>query len=518
MHEQYVIIRANGIAMDDADTRFSALAVDNGRIVAVGDEQDVAGNIKDGWLIMDMGGATVLPGFIDTHQHLGLTGQVLNGLDFLNAKSINEILEALKDAAATKPKAEWILGYTFNEMTLDVKEMPQKEELDAVSPDHPVMLVHASWHLCALNSKALESLDLPADLDGLDRGDDGLPTGLVRDPGCVTHVFPAMSVRTPDETKLASFKSACNAALQQGITTLHCLEGGEYGPGDTRLVMENRNKLPLNIVLWNQVMDIEETKALGLPRIGGCICADGAIDAYTAALFEPYSDQPGNCGTLNFTQQQMDDFIMEAHEAGLQITIHCEAEASIEQVLAAMEKALAAYPRDDHRHRMEHCEIPTEDQLDRMAAAGIIASMQPAFLPYLVDMDVYEKMLGKERLRWMHPYRSMLDKGIVLCGGSDCPVTPHSPLTGIQAAVLHPNEQERISPLEAIRMFTIDAAFSGFEEKERGSVEPGKYADLVVLDADPTKIAPEAIRDIKIIKTIVEGKPVEDARDGPALV
>ncbi|HKI80272.1 MAG TPA: amidohydrolase family protein, partial [Pseudodesulfovibrio sp.] len=182
----------------------------------------------------------------------------------------------------------------------------------------------------------------------------------------------------------------------------------------------------------------------------------------------------------------------------------------------AMEKAIAAFPRDDHRHRIEHCEIPTRDQVQRMGRAGILAGMQPAFIHYLVDMEDYEKRFGWERLRWMHPYRTMLDAGVIMTGGSDCPVTPHGPLVGIQTAVLHPIEEERLTPKEAIRMFTIDAAYSAFDETERGSIEPGKIADLVILSADPTEVPPESIREIKIVKTIVEGKPVEDPRDGPA--
>jgi len=500
--------------MDDEDTRFTALAVEKGRIVKVGNQNDMASFIEAGWPAIDLEGATVLPGFHDTHQHLGLTGQVLGGLDFLNAASITEIFDTIHGAASKKKPGEWVLGYTFNDVALG-EPMPLKETLDELSPDNPVMIVHACWHLCALNSLALAALDLPKDLPGLDIGDDGNPTGLVRDPGAVTHVFPALSALTPDEVKIARFQAACDVARRQGITTLHCLEGGEYGPGDTRLIVENRDRLSMHIVLWNQVMDVEETLSLGLPRIGGCICADGAIDAYTAALFEPYSNQPGNCGTLNFTQQQMDDFIMEAHTAGLQISIHAEAEASVEQVLSAMEKALTAHPRDDHRHRIEHCELITEDQIRRMAKAGIIASMQPAFFPHLVDMDIYVTMFGKERLKMLHPNRTMLDYGMVLCGGSDCPVTPHSPLTGIQAAVLHPNENQRITVLEAIRMFTSHAAFSAFEEEERGSIEEGMIADLVVLAEDPTQVIPETIASIDVVKTYEEGEPVDVPRDGP---
>ena len=502
--------------MDDRDSRYEAMAVERGRIVKVGSNQDMAELVEAGWPVQDLEGRTVLPGFIDSHQHLGLTGQVLNGIDFQGTKSLQTVFDRIREAAKTARPGAWVLGYTLNDFSLKERRMPLKEELDAVCADNPVMIVHTSWHMCSLNTRALEILDPPVDLPGMDLKADGSPTGVVRDPGAPDFVFPAVSTLTPLEVKLESFRKACQAALKQGITSLHCLEGGGFGPGDTRVVLKNRDKLPVHVILWNQVMEVDDTVAMGLPRIGGCICADGAIDAYTAALFEPYLDQPGNCGTLNFTQEEMDEFILSAHKAGLQVAIHCETDRAIEQVLSAMEKAIAAYPRDDHRHRIEHCEIPTEDQVKRMGRAGILAGMQPAFIHYLVDMEDYEKRFGMDRLRWMHPYRTMIDNGVIMSGGSDCPITPHGPLIGIQTAVLHPIEQERITPLEAIRMFTIDAAYSAFEEAERGSIEPGKVADLVILSADPTSVAPEAIHDIKIVKTIVEGKPVDDIRDGPA--
>jgi predicted amidohydrolase YtcJ len=184
----------------------------------------------------------------------------------------------------------------------------------------------------------------------------------------------------------------------------------------------------------------------------------------------------------------MGDFIMEAHKAGLQIAIHCESEGSIEQVLSAMEKAIRQYPRNDHRHRIEHFELPTWNQIDRVARAGITASMQPAFIPAFIGADRlerYEALLGPARIDRVHPYRTILDKGIPICGGSDSPVTPYDPLAGIRAAVNHPNEKERVTIREALEMFTSTAAWSAFEEKEKGTIEPGKMADLVVLDESP---------------------------------
>jgi len=503
MHDRFILLNVNGIAVDEADTRFRAVAVENGRIARVGDENDMQPLVEEGWPATDMKGRTVLPGFIDTHQHLGLTGQVLNGLDFADARTLGDVIEQVEQAAPDGGGNEWLLGYSLSEFNLKENRMPLKEDIDMVCPDRPVMIVHASWHMCSLNSRALRLLDLPEDLPGLDMGTTG-PTGVVRDPGALSHVFPTVNALMPEAIRIASFKKACRAAMEQGITTLHCLEGGDFGPGDTRVVVSNRDRLPLHTIIWNQVMDIPETLELGLPRIGGCICADGAMSAHTAALLEPYSDEPDNCGTLNFTQAEMDTFIREAHDAGVQVAIHCETDGSIEQVLSAMEKALSANPRNDHRHRIEHCEIPTPDQVKRMGQAGIIAAMQPAFFPYLVDMDDYARLFG-ERMRWIHPYRTMLDHGVKLCGGSDCPITPYGPLVGIQAAVLHPNEQERLTPMEAIRMFTIDAAYSGFEETARGSIEPGKAADLVVLEADPTQVAPGEIGSIKVEDVYVAG-------------
>lgn len=507
MYERFILSNVNGIAMDEADTRFTAVAVENGRIARVGSRADIIPLAEAGWPIRDMDGSTLLPGFIDTHQHLGLTGQVLNGLDFSEDKTLESILGKVEEEALRIPAGEWLFGFSFNELNLQEIKLPRKGDLDAVCPDSPMMIVHSSWHLCVLNSLAFQLLDLPVGLPGMDM-DGGEPVGVVRDPGSLTHVFPKLSALTSADVKLARFKEACRVAMKRGITSFHCLEGGEFGPGDTGVVVRHQSELPIHTIVWNQVMDIEETLKLGLPRIGGCICADGAISAYTAAFIEPYANQPDNCGTLNFTQQEMDDFILQAHKAGLQITLHCEADRAIEQVLSAMERALAFSPRKDHRHRIEHCEVPTDDQIKRMEKAGIIASLQPAFFPYLMsNMEDYERRLGPERVRRIQPYRTLLDAGVRICGGSDCPITPYAPLEGVQAAVLHPVESERLTPLEALRMFTLDAAYAGFEETERGSVEQGKVADFVILREDPTRVASEYIGFIEVEGVFVAGAP-----------
>lgn len=507
MHQRKVVVNANIITMDTADRRCRAMAIEKGRIFALGSEAELAPLVNRGWSKTDLGGRTVLPGFIDTHEHLMLTGSLEMAVHLDDVTHTEEILERLAQRAATTEKGGWVRGSFLNEQNLAEKAMPTRDALDRAVPDHPVYLIHVTCHMASLNSRALDIVNPPLNLDGLDMKGT-TPTGVVRDPGILTHVHPTIARILPEGEKDGFMLTAAKMALKKGITTLHALDGGDLGPGDTHAIHRNRHRLPLHVVCYNQSMDLEEVRALGLPRIGGCICSDGAFEAHTAALFEPYADEPDNYGALTYTQETMDQFIMAAHREGLQIAVHCESDRSIEQVLWAMEKALRAFPRSDHRHRIEHLELPTFNQIQRMARAGIMASMQPAFIPALIGqeaMQTYEPLLGKRRLERVHPYRSILDAGIPISGGSDSPVTPYGPLCGIQAAVNHPNPRERITLREALEMFTSTAAWSAFEEKDRGTIEEGKMADLVVLEQDPYSVPTDRIADIPIHSVFVSG-------------
>jgi hypothetical protein len=501
-----VLWNGNILALDAAGRKFQALAVVNGRIARIGSNRDILDLVKEDWESLDLQGRTVLPGFIDTHEHLMQTGLAAIGIDLARVKTIDEILQKVEDRIKETPEGDWILGYCLNDLDIEERRMPTRHDLDRVCTTHPVQLMHATLHLCSFNTKALEVLNLPGNVDGIDRVS-GEPTGVIRDPAILTVVHPAMARLIHEETKQGALHLACQMALEKGITTLHALDGGFLGPGDVEVILKCKDELPVRVVLYHQSMDVEKTVRLGLPRIGGCLCADGAFEAHTAALFEPYADEPENYGALTYTQGEMRGFILKAHEAGLQIAIHCEADRSIEQVLSGYEKALRVSPRKDHRHRIEHFELPTENQIERAARAGIMLGMQPAFLPAFVGMNMekYEALLGTVRLRSIHPYRTILDHGIVIGGGSDSPVTPYNPLAGVEAAVNHPNPDQRVSVKEGFEMFTMGAARIAFEENEKGSIEPGKWADLVVLAEDPFAVAPDRIGEILIEMTMVEG-------------
>jgi predicted amidohydrolase YtcJ len=349
-------------------------------------------------------------------------------------------------------------------------------------------------------------LHVPKDLEGVEK-QSGEVTGVIRDPAIQVLRHPGLSMS--EQMKTEALKLASQLALRKGVTTLHALDGGQRDSKAVPFLLRIKDDLPIKLVLYNQTLKVKESLDLGLPRIGGCISADGAFESHTAALFEPYADEPDNYGTLTYTQQEMSDFILRAHQNDLQIAVHCEGDRAIEQVLCAYERALRYLPRKNHRHRIEHFEIPTENQLERVAKAGVVVDMQPAFLPVFFFRDGverYETFLGRARLKRIHPYRTMLSYGILMAGGSDSPVTKIDPLWGIMAAANHLHTEERLSVLEAIKLFTINGAKFAFEEDQKGSIETGKRADLVILPEDPCSVAPERIGKIPIGMTLVDGK------------
>jgi predicted amidohydrolase YtcJ len=509
MADQLVLMNGNIVTMRSESHRAEAVAVNNGFIKTVGTNADVESHILQGWPVLDLEGKTVLPGFIDTHEHMMLTGLMAAGNHLDDVQNIEHILEKITDAKDRTEKGNWIIGSYLNEQNITERRMPTRKELDAVCPEHPVFLLHATCHMCSYNSKGMAAINPPIDLEGMDI-ESGMPNGVFRDPGILTFVHPTMSKLFSEVQKIKFLKEAGQMAIGAGITTLHALDGGDLGPGDTKIIWSNRDQLPVRVVCYNQSMNLDEARDLDLPRVGGCICADGAFEAHTAALFEPYADDPDNYGELTYSPEIMDNFILEANRAGLQVAVHCESERSIEQVLWAMEKALRDHPRTDHRHRIEHFELPTFNQINRMAKAGIMAGMQPAFIPAFIgqeSMQSYEILLGKERLNRVHPYRTILDHGIHISGGSDSPVTPYNPLVGVQAAVNHPNVDERVSVYEALEMYTKTAAWSAFEEKIKGTVECNKLADLIIVNADPFAVDTKKIADISIDQVFLGGRP-----------
>jgi len=494
------------LTLNAYNDKAEALLIEDGRIIWVGNHQEVKKRFGAPSESIDLEGKAILPGFIDSHVHFMATAIVAAGIDLSEAKDMDELLAKVEERVKETPHGEWIFGYFITH--LPDRHMPTRFDLDRISTQHPIRLTHRNGHLCSMNTKGLEMLSVSKDLPGVEQ-ESGAMTGVIRDPAIQLLPHPGFSMS--EETKREALTLASRMAVMKGVTTLHALDGGPRDPDSIEFLRGMAEGLAVKIVPYHQTMEVQEVLKEGFPRIGGCICADGAFESHTAALFEPYADEPDHYGTLNYSQQEMSNFILQAHRQGLQIAIHCEGDRAIEQVLFAYENALRQFPRYDHRHRIEHFEIPTESQLERVAKAGIVVGMQPAFLPtffFRGGVERYESVLGKARLKRIHPYRSMLSYGIHMSGGSDSPVTQIDPLLGIWAAVTHPHLDERLPVLEAIKLFTIQGARAAFEEKEKGSIEVGKAADLVVLSEDLFAIELDRIPSVLVEMTLIDGKVV----------
>lgn len=503
-----VLHNANIITMNPQQPRAESLAIRDGRIVAVGDWEAVASHARD-IPALDLAGRTVLPGLIDTHAHFLWTALSLGTLDVSSARDHAVLQAIIHQTVASTPPGEVIMGMGFTEYALNTAQhSPVIEALDAAAPDNPVYLMGVTGHTSAVNSRAWEVLALPDDTPGVMRDPSGRPNGLLADQANNLAGDKFSELFGADDKAGKMIHLAVDKAHSVGITTLHALEGGLTSRDQAiQEFLALMPTLSLRIVLYYQTMDVDRVVGLGLPRIGGCILLDGDVGPHTAALSEPYADVPACYGTLYHTQEEIDAFVLKAHKANLQVAMHAVGDAAVEQALNAYEAALVAYPRNDHRHRIEHCEVIREGQIQRAQRLGVALAIQPPFNHYWPHTQYYP-LLGEERAWKADPVRTLMRPGLLVAGGSDSTVTPLGPLIGVHAAVNHSNPAERVSVEEGLQLYTIHAARIAFQETDRGSLEVGKLGDVVVLAEDPFQTDPKGIKDIPVDMTIVGGQIV----------
>ena len=507
-----LVIKGNIITVVNQRPRAEAIGIIGDKIVSVGTAKEVEAHAGVATKVLDLEGKTVLPGFMDSHAHLMATGKNRLGVDLASLQSIKETLEKIRARVEQTPEGKLVFCREYNRLQVAEKRFPIRKELDAVSRRHPIWIQHFDMHFSMVNSLALEILRFSADMDGVEADVNGEMTGMIHDPA-----FPSGLVErdrfSDDVEAMKALTVVTKEAASVGITTLFAKEEGE----NAEFIMKNIDKIPVRIhpmlMLWptdeKDVDKIVDADFLG-DRKCVAICADGSGSGHTAAMFEPYSNDPDTLGMLYYTDAEMYDFVKSAHKAGLQISVHAESDRSIEQVLQAYERVLKEYPREDHRHRIEHFEFPGWHQIKYAARVGVALGMQPMFTIVCggPNLDYYRAYLGDERVLRTQPFRSILNEGILVGGGSDTPVTRMSPLDGIHSLVNHPNKAQRTELWEAIEIFTINNAKIGFEEDIKGSIEEGKLADFVVLSEDPHRVPKERINDIKVEMTIVGGEIV----------
>ena len=515
-----------------------ALAVRGGRLVYVGEDAGVARFVGAGTEVRDLAGRAVTPGLIDAHSHLLGLGAALEQVDVVDTAGLDEVIARVREKAATLPAGSWVVGrgWDQNDWPADASgahPLPEHAALSAAVPDHPVWLTRIDGHAALLNARALAALgleDAVADPPGgrFHRDASGRLSGVLVDSAmAVGSSRPPASAEDLRRRLLA----ASRESLRYGLTTVTDM-GVEPDEVAAYRALQEAGELPVRAALfWDgSRRDLATLLAPGpftsadhrLLLRGVKLYADGALGSRGAALLEPYADDAPNVGLLITPGDELAAVTRLAVEKGFQVGIHAIGDRGNVVALDALEAALGG-PRPDARCRIEHVQIVRRQDLARMAALGIVASMQPTHATS--DMPWVPARLGDARLDRAYPWRAALELGARLALGSDFPVERVDPLLGLHAAVTRQDVEgrpaggwlpdQRLTREEALRGFTLDAAWSLFLDDQVGSLEPGKRADLVVWERDPMAVPAGSIPDVRVDSTLVDGRVVYRREGSP---
>jgi predicted amidohydrolase YtcJ len=458
---------------------------------------------------VELPGATIIPGFIDTHVHLTGTGLSAIGIPLERAHSRQELLGLVAEELTHGPSQ--ILAHGFDESHWDSLELPTLAELDDLG-DIPLILVRADGHVALANTPAIERSGAISE-EGVERDESGRPTGLVRrEANAALQRWFHQSLSDHDIRELQL--QAAALAASRGVTCLHEMAiPSSRGRRDVEVLLEHREQLPVDIVPYVAEKDIPWVMGdLGLETIGGDLTLDGSIGARTAGVGSPYVDGEGT-GVLFETDDELAQFFHNSHLAGLQVAVHAIGDAAIEQALRVWERVYRTLDSRlrrhfrARRHRIEHFEMPSGHQVERAAALGLAISVQPAFdAEWGHPGALYERRLGPDRAAPMNPFGTLLSRGLEVGAGSDSPITPLDPMYGLWALETHHDPSQRMSREEAVRLSTIGSARLAHLEEKKGSLEPGMQADFASYEADPMTAAD--VRDLRPVLTVSRGREV----------
>lgn len=511
-------VGGNIITMDPSDSRKEAIFIKDGIIEALGTNDEIRKLAADhGTEIVNLFGKTVLPGLHDCHVHVVGTGLASIGVDLYDCHSVKEVLEALKKEGERSLNG-WICGVRLDESRLAEKRPPLMRELDEIFPDRGVYILDRGLHYTLINRVVFDEIGLTGKEKGVGFDEKGNLSGRMHEEanGIVRGYFNN-SMTT--EQRKAAILSVEEEAASKGITTIHAMDGGEmFSDKDIEVFLELENKTKVDFVLYWDTLDIEKVQKAGLPRIGTDVLSDGSIGSRTAAFDEPYADMPETKGLMYLSDELMTEKIEMALKNHLQFGFHAIGQQAIRRVIDCYEKAYEKYPWEDARFRMEHFGFCDERDVERAKKNRMIISTQPSF-SFLRGGpgSVYQIRTGTERERRAYPNKKFLDYGLVVAGGSDSNVTPMDSILGIHSAVNHPYPEHRVSVYQALRMFTIDAAYAAFEEDKKGSLEVGKAGDLTILAEDPYRISKESLRDMNVMMTVKDGNIIFERKENDIL-
>ncbi len=526
-----VLINGRIITMNSKKPSAEAIAIIGDRITEVGSNRKVKKLIGVETKVIDLEGKTVTPGFIDAHLHFISLGNTKKILNLVGTTNKEQIIKLVAEEISKEGEGKWIFGRGWDQNDWPVREFPTCQDLDPVSPRNPVILRRIDGHAIWVNSVVLKKAGIDKETTAPSGGkiirdpETKEPTGILIDEAMslIEKIIPAASYNERKEMAILASRE-CSSL---GLTTVH--DAG-IDLETVRLYKEliEQNKLSVRLyamLRWpGEAVDVYLAKG---PEIGYGnnfltirsikMFSDGALGSRGAALLEPYSDDPTNTGLITFDQDKALQTMIEALKKGFQVCVHAIGDRANRLTLDLFEKAFQTVSQaKDHRFRIEHAQVLTEEDIPRFAQLNVIPSMQPTHATS--DMYWAEDRLGPKRIKGAYAWRSLLETGVKIPGGSDAPVESANPLWGIYAACTRHDHkgwpeggwhsEQKLTRLEALKMFTIDAAYAGFEEKIKGSLEKGKLADLVILSKDILNIPAKEILNTHVEMTILGGKIV----------
>ena len=497
------------LSVDANDGVYRYLVEDKGRILYVGNELP---KIFPFLPIIELGDCVLAPAFVDTHQHFASLSTFNAGLNVMEAESNEEIARMIGEYAAGTV-AKTIIAFGASPHSVKEGRLINREEIDAVCRDKEVMVVKYDGHACIISTPLLSKLDKKlSKLRGYhpDTGEMNQEAFFA----CSDYITGSLSI--PDLFR--NMQNCTDYLASKGIGSIHTVSGvGFIANLDITIEKLFAKSLTngFQIRVFPQALNTKVATSRRIPRIGGCFeCAlDGCFGSHDAAMNKPYTDAEGGEGILYYSDEKVIEFCKKANRKGLQIELHAIGDKAFDQATRALKAALDDYPRDDHRHGIIHDCLPTEEGIAICKQYGIQMPVQSAFIGWNQEPDSYlEEILGAERTSRLNPIRTFADNGIVVSFGSDAPCTDPDPILWIHKAVNHSNPAERITVKQALRMATFNGAHATFDEKERGSLEAGKVADMVILSDNPYTVPSESLKNIEVEELILSGRTYESAR------
>ncbi len=496
------------ITCDKSNNIYNYLVEDEGKIVFCGDKLPLA--YKHCLEHVNLGDRVLIPSLGDGHIHFSNWALFNSTFDVRRARSIGEIGSIIRDYAQRNRKIKILFGYGFSRHLIEEKRLITRVDLDSMEKKRPVYLVSYDGHSAIANSSAIGLI--PPKIRDLSNFQ--LDTGYIYNEAFFRSTA-FLSGKINISFLLSSLLKGFDTLAAYGVGVIHTVEGvGYYRDMDVDLVRFLGRGVKPKIEVSFQTTDLKKVKKRKMARVGGCFdCSlDGCFNLQTASLLEPYSNSQNNYGTLHFSDQVITDFLIKANRAGLQLQLHCVGDAAVMQAVKAIEAALVDYPRLDHRHQIIHANLIPEEAIEKISRLGIIITAQPVTMTLPVEPQSYlEEILG-ERAAYHTPLKTMLDAGVVVGGSSDAPVNNPNPIEGIHAACNHYNGEQTIRIQDALRLYTYNVAYSAFDENERGSLEKGKKADMVILNKNPLEMDTRDLLQLKADKLYISGEEYSEGK------